>query len=1451
MRRALILIPLLLLGLPILAMLAAFAWVQTPPGKRQLVQLAEGLATTPSMEIRIGGLEGFVPFDFAVTDIALADANGVWLTADRVRLDWAPLALFGRVLHVEALEAGAVRVARPPVPTAEAEEPPSEPTGKLLPDLPVAIKLDRLDIGEIALGEPVLGRAIGFTAHGRAQLSDPSKGLDAHLDVRRVDAEGALTLDLRFVPETEALTVDLVLDEPPDGIIANVADMPGRPPVTATIAGDGTLDDWQATLAASAGDLLDLTAKASTSAVAEGRTISVDAMGRLAGLLPDDLAPLVAEGVDLSARLMLPTDGQLRIDGATLAAAAGTVTIDGTVNLADEEVDVGYRLEAGAPAVFADLVPDAEWEVLTLAGRATGALGHPAVGAAVNGRGVEAFGTVVDRIRADFEVDPSGPLGAAETTVTLASHGTVDGLAVGAAAVDGLTRSTIAWTVDGAFSPTGDVALDRLEVVLPSGRLEAQGDLEGWGLETADFVARLDVPDLAELQGLLGRPVDGSVALEADASVVNRSVVATLDGTMTEIATGVSQLDGLLGDRATLAAKVSVDPDGAIDLSHFTLDGVNLRAKTAGIIADGGLVLDWSLVLPDLAAADPMLAGAVRAEGNVSGPLEAPTAQAAVEATEVVAAGREVPRATLQVSAGRLTEAPTGRVDLAATVEGLPADLHAAFAVRPEGGAALDDLALSFGSLRLAGSLAVAPEGTATGRMEGSVGDLADFSTLVGQSLAGSAELTVAFAVPDGAQRVEARATVDGLAYGETARIDGLTFDAAVADALAAPDIDVDLQAEGVAAAGQNFETVALSATGPLRGGLDGALDVNGTQAAVAAAATVTQDADGTRIALRTFDGRYAGETFRLAAPATIAFGPAGATVDDLRLALDRGSVRLDGTYGDRYDLVLQVDGLPLDLARLAAPGIGGTLDGEVQLTGTPSTPDGAFSFRAQDVVLDQAVAAGIAPFGMTLDGTWQDERLSTRASLTVPGGGDLAVTAALPLAAGAGGVPAMPEDAPVDVRADGRFDLALLNPFLATGGDEVRGMIAVALQLGGSLEQPAGTGTVTLSDGSYRNSLNGTEITDIEAVLTAREDTLVLTSLNGATPGGGTLTGSGMAELNPEGGFPADFRLGLRNAQLIDSQLVTARVTADLRLAGALLDQALLSGPITIDHAEIRIPEALPPSVASIPVREVNAPPEIAARLEREERAAGGGEQGSAGEAFAVGLDLRVQASQQVFVRGRGLEAEMGGDLAITGSSAAPVVEGAFDLRRGMLDLLGNQFTFERGRVTLTGDTKIDPLLDFMASSDIGNIVAQIAITGRASSPEFDISSMPDLPDDEVLARILFGKATGELSAFEAVQLAQSVATLTGMTGGPGLLGDVRSATGLDRLSVGTDEGGQASVTAGKYLAEGVFVGVEQGVGGSSTATVEIEVTPNVTVESDIGADSGSRVGVTIEWDY
>ncbi|MEM6903951.1 MAG: translocation/assembly module TamB domain-containing protein, partial [Pseudomonadota bacterium] len=105
-------------------------------------------------------------------------------------------------------------------------------------------------------------------------------------------------------------------------------------------------------------------------------------------------------------------------------------------------------------------------------------------------------------------------------------------------------------------------------------------------------------------------------------------------------------------------------------------------------------------------------------------------------------------------------------------------------------------------------------------------------------------------------------------------------------------------------------------------------------------------------------------------------------------------------------------------------------------------------------------------------------------------------------------------------------------------------------------------------------------------------------------------------------------------------------------------------------------------------------------------------------------------------------------------------------------------------------------------------------------------------------------------LSAVQAVQATELIASLQGQSG-QGVLGTTRELLGIDVLSVDQTENG-ASVRAGRYISDGVFVGVNQGVGDAgSEVEVEVDITDTIKFEGKTGNRNNNSVGVSIEWDY
>ena len=229
------------------------------------------------------------------------------------------------------------------------------------------------------------------------------------------------------------------------------------------------------------------------------------------------------------------------------------------------------------------------------------------------------------------------------------------------------------------------------------------------------------------------------------------------------------------------------------------------------------------------------------------------------------------------------------------------------------------------------------------------------------------------------------------------------------------------------------------------------------------------------------------------------------------------------------------------------------------------------------------------------------------------------------------------------------------------------------------------------------------------------------------------------------------------------------------------------------------------------------------------------------------------------MFVRGRGVDAELSGRLRVQGSASKPQVAGGFDLRRGTVSLAGTTLDFSRGKVGFNGTGpggKIDPTLDFIATSSTTAVTATLAIGGYASAPTIKLTSTPPLPQDEILSYLLFKRSLKEIGPFQIASIAASLSELTGVGGGTANpLDTIRNGLGLDRLSVGGNTTGSgASVEAGRYVASGVYVGAKQGTGdGAGTgATLQIDITRGLKVETDVGSGKGGNsVGLTYQYEY
>jgi translocation and assembly module TamB len=390
-------------------------------------------------------------------------------------------------------------------------------------------------------------------------------------------------------------------------------------------------------------------------------------------------------------------------------------------------------------------------------------------------------------------------------------------------------------------------------------------------------------------------------------------------------------------------------------------------------------------------------------------------------------------------------------------------------------------------------------------------------------------------------------------------------------------------------------------------------------------------------------------------------------------------------------------------------------------------------------------------------------------------------------------------------------------------------GRAAIDLRLGGSLDAPSVAGDVSLTDGHYENLMLGTILTDLTVTSSVAEDGALRLDVSAEDGSGAPVRAE--AEI---AGDALTASVSTRNAILVRRDDAVAAITIDMGAEGDPSGLAV-TGEITIERAEIRLVNATPPSVASLGDVRIKGAPEP----EPED---------PAGQ--TVTLDIAIRAPDEIFVRGRGLDSEWMINLDVSGTAAEPRIAGAIERRRGILNLAGARFDVERGEIRFIEQPVIDPTLDIAITREEEGVRGGIYVSGFASDPQIHFRSQPELPEGEVLPRVLFGKSRQGLSSSEALQLAAGLAVLLDGAGDFSL-GSARSALGVDVLRFDT-EGDSTALEIGSNIADGVYVGAKQPVdGGSTRVQVEVELFENFTADSEVGADSGTSFGLNWKKDF
>ncbi|AUH33201.1 translocation/assembly module TamB domain-containing protein [Paracoccus tegillarcae] len=999
--------------------------------------------------------------------------------------------------------------------------------------------------------------------------------------------------------------------------------------------------------------------------------------------------------------------------------------------------------------------------------------------------------------------------------------------------------------------------------------------------DSSDVKAFISMPSLSDADAELG----GSLEAEAFLNGPTGQRRLTISGEAQDLKTGIAELDGALQGTTNLAV-LAGEQDGGYVVEQFQITNLQIKATGEGNLVPGQMDAQASVEVPDLTVLERGWSGALTANATLR-------EEDGIRFLDVTGKGSDLRmgqenvdgaltgetdilvRAQQQGDVFTIREAQLRNDQMQATAEGVygagETDLSADMSIR-----SLAALGQGWsGSLQAQGRVLDQDDGSRLLDITGSGQDLSLGQSQVDGALTGETRLTMRGTEKDGVLTIDqahilndqAEITAEGVVGGDQTNFSGhidfkqlaalgaglqgsLVADAsAVAGSDGAIQVDVTGTGRDLAMGQQDLDAALsgptdISLTGELRDGVftieDARIDnanLDATASGQVGAGVTDLSANLVAGDLR-FLGRGVSGGVNVNGRMLDQSGTREITLNGTANGLAIGQPRVDPVLAGQttLDLAATQRGEILTLQRFVArnPQMNVTADGSLQ-TGIN------LNATLNNLALVQPGFAGPATMTGTIRQQQSDGEFAVNLATTAPGGTRAQVTGT-----------ATGDFSTTNLRVTGVSDAALANPLIRTRA--VEGPISFDLLMQGPPGLDAISGTVSLNNGRAAEPRLGITLSPINVTAQLQNG---LININGSSgvEAGGTIRVDGSVNV---GTGAQDIAINLDGVTLRDPNLYETQVRGDLRFAGTAAEGQLISGRIMIDEAEIRIPSTglggakAIPDIEHVgdtrPVRATRAKAGLEAFPSLASQDAGMRGPAATPPANPPRLDLLIDAPNQVFIRGRGVDAEMGGQIRLSGTTRNVIPIGTLELIRGRVDLLGKRFVLTEGLVEMQGS--LVPVLRLVAETSQDGITTRIIIDGEARNPDIIFEASPDMPEEEVLSQLLFGRGLDNISPLQAAQLANAVAVLAGR-GGEGIIGNLRNQVGLDDLDLQTDDEGNVQVRAGKYLTDNVYTDVAVGDSGKTQLNLNLDISESLRARGSVSSDGESTIGVYFERDY
>ena len=486
---------------------------------------------------------------------------------------------------------------------------------------------------------------------------------------------------------------------------------------------------------------------------------------------------------------------------------------------------------------------------------------------------------------------------------------------------------------------------------------------------------------------------------------------------------------------------------------------------------------------------------------------------------------------------------------------------------------------------------------------------------------------------------------------------------------------------------------------------------------------------------------------------------------------------------------------------------------GDVSITAEPRLSLGLTALKLSAQVQNSQLRAELVADGATLG------RLRARAQTTL---------------VRQDGIWGLAGDTPIQGEADLALgSLAWLNPFLdRRGAISLDGTLQGRIGMAGSLSAPRFDGRARGTGLRLAWPDQGLDLRDGQLEASLEQDVLRLKSLS-LRGGDGTLTGQGQLGLK---GDQTSLRLELK----ADRLKLLSRPDRLLVLSG--------NGSLGLEPGRARLEASLKADQGLLELARDDAPQvsEDVVVLGRPSRTQ------ATGRPTVLGLALELDLGDRFFVKGQGLDAQLGGSVRLQGEGSAPLrANGSIRVKKGAYSAYGQRLEIERGILNFQGPLD-NPGLNIIALRKNLAVEAGVSISGTALAPVVRLVSTPVVPDGEKLSWLVLGHGLAESGAQEFDALQVAAGALLGAGESVTLQQRIAHAAGLEEVSLkGAGNLESTVLTLGKRLSSKAYLSYEQGLAGTETLVkIHYALSKRVSVQAQAGTAPAVDLFYTFSFD-